>query len=68
MYEAIGADRWYRGQRMGYLALMLVAAHVAVMGFSGWLKPADWPGHLPPISLVAFIAALIPLLIKLRRI
>ena len=31
------------------------------------LSPADWPAGLPPISLVAFVAALIPLLVKLGR-
>jgi DMSO/TMAO reductase YedYZ heme-binding membrane subunit len=65
MYEAIGADRWHRGQRMGYFSLALAAGHVLVMGFAGWLAPAGWPGSLPPISLVAFIAAMIPLLVKL---
>ena len=65
MYDAIGADRWQRGQRMGYFSLTLAAGHVLVMGYSGWLAPAGWPGSLPPISLVAFIAAVIPVLIKL---
>lgn len=35
-------------------ALSLGGLHLAFMGFSGWLKPADWHGGLPPISLVAF--------------
>jgi hypothetical protein len=35
------------------------AGHVLVMGLSGWLQPAGWPGGLPPISLLAFIAELI---------
>ena len=65
MYEAIGADRWQRGQRMGYFSLLLAAGHILVMGLSGWLQPAGWPGSLPPISLVAFIAAVIPVLVKL---
>ncbi len=65
MYDAVGADRWQRGQRMGYFSLALAAGHVLVMGLSGWLTPAGWPGNLPPISLVAFIAAAIPVLIKL---
>ena len=65
MYEAVGADRWRRGQRMGYFSLALAGGHVLVMGFSGWLAPAGWPGSLPPISLVAFAAAAIPLLVKL---
>ena len=65
MYDSLGADRWHRGQRMGYFSLTLAAGHVLVMGFSGWLAPAGWPGNLPSISLVAFIAAVIPVLIKL---
>lgn len=65
MYDAIGADRWRRGQRLGYFSLLLAAGHVLVMGLSGWLAPTHWPGSMPPISLVAFIAAAVPLLIKL---
>jgi len=65
MYEAVGADRWRRGQRMGYLSLLLAAGHVLVMGLSGWLAPAGWHASLPPISLLAFIAAIIPVLFKL---
>ena len=68
MYEAVGEDRWKRGQRMGYFCLALVAGHVLVMGFAGWLKPAGWHGYLPPISLVALIAAAVPLLVKMLGI
>jgi hypothetical protein len=50
---------------MGYFSLLLAAGHVLVMGLSGWFEPGGWPGSLPPISLVAFIAALIPLLVRL---
>ena len=64
MYDAIGSDRWQRGQRMGYLALALAAGHTLVMGLSGWLAPQGWPASLPPISMVAFIAAVSPLLVK----
>jgi len=35
-------------------ALLLGAMHLFFMGYQGWLKPADWHGGLPPISLVAF--------------
>jgi hypothetical protein len=35
-------------------ALTLGALHLFFMGYSGWLKPSDWHGGLPPISLVAF--------------
>jgi DMSO/TMAO reductase YedYZ heme-binding membrane subunit len=65
MYDAVGAERWKRGQRMGYFCLALVGGHVLVMGLSGWLKPTGWHGSLPPISLVAFIGILITLLAKM---
>ena len=37
------------------IALSLGGLHLAFMGYAGWLKPADWHGGLPPISLVAFV-------------
>ena len=64
MYDAVGADRWKRGQRMGYLCLTFAGGHVLVMGLDGWLKPGGWHGALPPISLVAFIVVLMALLVK----
>lgn len=65
MSDAIGVERWQRGQRMGYVCLALVAGHVLVMGLSGWFAPHGWPGYLPPISLLGFIVAMAPLLVKL---
>lgn len=37
------------------LAYLLVIAHLIVMGVIGWLKPGDWHGRLPPISLIGFL-------------
>ncbi len=55
---------WLSIQRSGYLAFFLVLLHVAFMGFKGWLVPADWPGGLPPISLIAFV--IIALILSIR--
>lgn len=49
-----------------FFFLFLSAAHVFVMGYQGWLLPSKWPGSLPPISLLSFIALLVPLSIKER--
>ena len=64
MPKAIGGVRWKRSQRMGYLCLVLVVAHMVVFGLKGWLAPSTWPWGLPPISLVAGIAAAIPIVVK----
>ena len=67
MPKAIGGVRWKRSQRLGYVSLGLVLAHLVFMGLSGWLKPSGWNWSLPPISLLAAVAAAVPLLFKLRR-
>ncbi len=35
----------------GLFALM----HLFFMGYNGWLTPSNWPGGLPPISLIGFV-------------
>ena len=68
MPKAIGGQRWKRNQRMGYAALILVVGHLVALGLEGWLAPSGWNAGLPPISLIAVVAALIPLLVKRKRI
>jgi len=67
MYEELGAERWLRSQRAGYAGLMLAAGHVLVMGVLAWLRPGDWPAALPPITLFAFVVAMIPLVVRVTR-
>ena len=64
MPKAIGGQRWKRAQRMGYVALILTAVHLLALGLKGWLKPQAWPAGMPSISLLAFIAAVVPLVVK----
>jgi len=68
MPKALGGWRWKRAQRMGYLALILVMVHLVALGLKGWLTPAKWPAGLVPISLVAFVVALVPLLVKRKLV
>ena len=67
MPKALGGWRWKRTQRAGYVALSLVLVHLVVLGLKGWLAPEGWNGGLPPISLLAAVAALVPLLVKRKR-
>ena len=64
MPKAIGGQRWKRSQRMGYLCLLFVVAHMVVFGLKGWLHPTQWNGGLPPISLIAVTVAAVPLIVK----
>jgi DMSO/TMAO reductase YedYZ heme-binding membrane subunit len=68
MPKALGGWRWKRNQRMGYAALVLVLVHLVFLGLRGWLTPANWPAGLVPISLVAAVVALIPLIVKRRLV
>ncbi len=68
MPKALGGVRWKRNQHLGYAALILILVHLVVLGLKGWLAPSGWQAGLPPISLLAAVAALIPLLVKRKRV
>jgi len=68
MPKAIGGVRWKRSQNGGYAALALVVVHLVAMGFKGWLAPQGWHGGIPPVSLIAVLVALVPLLVKRKRV
>ena len=65
MPKSLGGIRWKRTQRMGYLCLALVVAHMVFLGMKGWLAPQGWPSGLPPISMLAASIALIPIVVKI---
>ncbi len=62
---ALNPSQWALYQRLGYAALALVAFHVAVYGFGGWLTPGKWPALMPPITLISFLLAVIPVIRRL---
>ena len=68
MPKALGGWRWKRSQRAGYVALSLVLVHLVVLGLKGWLAPKGWTWGLPPISLIAVIAAIVPLVVKRKLV
>ena len=64
MYDAMGMGRWLTTQHMGYATLALACGHTAAMGYKGWIDLSTWPGSMPPITLLGFLAALGALTIK----
>lgn len=65
MYDALGMERWLRAQHMGYATLALACGHTFAMGYKGWFDLSTWPGSLPPITMLGFLAALTALVVKL---
>lgn len=63
----LGEDRWRRWLRAGHPGLALVALHCALLGCKGWFAPGTWPGYMPPITLIATLIALAPMLARRRR-
>ena len=41
----------------GRAILICAAVHLAFMGYTSWLAPEDWPGYMPPITLISLIVA-----------
>jgi|ERR1039457_38104 hypothetical protein len=47
-------------------ASALVAGHLFVMGYDGWLQVQKWNGGLPPITLLSFILVVSSLAVFIR--
>jgi hypothetical protein len=48
------------------LATFSVGLHLYLMAYSGWLRPWQWNGYMPPISLWSFIFVVTAFVIYLR--
>ena len=68
MAKELGGWRWKRTQRVGYIALILVVIHLITLGLKGWLSTEKWPAGILAISLIAFIVAVIPLVVKRKLV
>lgn len=53
--------------KLTLFACALVAGHLFVMGYAGWLQVWKWHGGLPPITLLCFVLALLSLLCFLKN-
>ncbi len=65
--EKLGLRNWTRFQRLGYAALVFTALHVLAIGYQGWLTPRTWPAALPPITILSFALATVPVALRLVR-
>ncbi|RMH71098.1 MAG: hypothetical protein D6675_07610 [Gemmatimonadetes bacterium] len=51
--DRLTTAQWKQWQRLSLWGLLLTLIHVTIMGLSGWIGIAHWPGKLPPISLIS---------------
>jgi hypothetical protein len=62
----LGARRaggWSVGIRIAALAVLAFAAgiHAALPALATWIEPANWPGAMPPLTLISFLAGTLAL-------
>ncbi len=46
-------------------AMLFMSVHLFFMGYSGWTSTVNWPGGMPPISLISFSIFFLGLLINI---
>ncbi|MGY9107674.1 MAG: hypothetical protein ACKVG0_14340 [Alphaproteobacteria bacterium] len=65
----------YAGQEkvmsvLKWLGCLLLLFHLLSVGLFKWIRPAEWPGYMPPISLISavlILGALIAFFIKPKK-
>ena len=60
-----------RGRTNAFMLIKCLAAgaiclHLFFMGYFNWFNTTDWPGQLPPISLISFLIGIAALVMYLR--
>jgi len=49
-------SQYYKYRWLNYAALVGIQLHLIFTGIRGWFDIKHWPGSLPPITLVSFLA------------
>jgi hypothetical protein len=47
-----------RGLRNLSILALVIGFHALLQGFAGWFVPSNWPGMMPPITLISFLLGL----------
>jgi DMSO/TMAO reductase YedYZ heme-binding membrane subunit len=53
--------------KLGKIGVMISLFHPLMIGFSGWLKPAEWPFYLPPITMLAVLLGVVVLVVRYSK-
>jgi len=63
--EDKGFIKFITSRKVILMAMAFTAAHIFFMGYQGWMTPQNWPGGLPPITLIAFVIFIITYIVNL---
>ncbi len=58
--KGLPRSHWIFGS--GKPGLLVLIFHPLLIGIAGWFSPAEWPYHMPPITLWAVVTGLVVLL------
>lgn len=61
--KGMRADQDAGGPRNLAMLALVVGLHAMLQGLGGWFAPSEWPGGLPPITLISFLLGLAALAI-----
>lgn len=50
------------------LLVIFISGHLLTRGAIGWFAVGNWPGHLPPISMISFLLVALAFVVFLRTV
>jgi len=54
------------GVRTLTILVFVIGVHAMLQGFTGWFTPSQWPGMMPPITLISFLLGLTAVAVAVR--
>jgi DMSO/TMAO reductase YedYZ heme-binding membrane subunit len=63
--KKLSKRKWKFFQRVGYFAFAVIFIHTAFIGSENWFKPDNWPGLMPPITMICALLILISIVYRI---
>lgn len=66
MFRSLIREHGMKLEILQPLSLVAIALHNFFLGAGGWMKWREWPGSMPPISMLGFVVTLVALGFQMR--
>lgn len=63
--KKLDGRKWQILQKIGYAAFSVILLHVSIIGYENWFSPNNWPGGIPPITLICVSVIAFTLIMRL---